>query len=383
MKKIIFFVATFLLGLALYPLVARADVLILRTNDPTKNAIDCLSFTLSSTTSNFLFVTEVLKVTGAEKQSQFDVVKEGECYPIEPNPDPNGFDSTGSKVWPQGDFLVEMHVFWKTYLPENFAVDPAREGYIWENRMHDDRFYNDAKYYLGVLFGRSDFRGFSWPVIKKDNPIAHVSENIAINSLTPDIGHSIVDIDSVQTVTTYEVSFKDGTQKKMAYKEFSDLVAANAPTYQDNSSSNGNSYYHWSPQPRSVVPVVLRIIGLLLLSFVIEAIVFYFFGSRRVRNYLWLLLANFISYPLAVGVVWMLEGMFSSLGFWPDTNLGVLLVVWFLAELLVFIVEYFIMWLGLRKHYLKKTDYFVCAYSQRYYCFDWLGSIFLYRIAIS
>lgn len=93
---------------------------------------------------------------------------------------------------------------------------------------------------------------------------------------------------------------------------------------------------------------ILQLMILLFSSFAIESLLFYFFGLRRLRNYLWLLLANLVSYPTAVMVLNFLSKNFG------DNRYIVILVAWFLIELLVFFIEYYVMWLGLRKQYTKK-----------------------------
>ncbi len=108
------------------------------------------------------------------------------------------------------------------------------------------------------------------------------------------------------------------------------------------------------PSPADVIMPILQIVGLLSASFFIEAIVFYFLGSRRIRNFFWLLLANFISYPTAVFLTIVFEDKLSSWDLFSGSEIVIMSVIWLLVEIMVFFIEYGIMYLGLRKHYPKK-----------------------------
>lgn len=150
----------------------------------------------------------------------------------------------------------------------------------------------------------------------------------------------------------YDVNFLDGSQKTYSQSDFDQLLAANRPEYK---------YEVYSPSPRVVIspPVliasaIINYVWPLLLTIIIEFLIFFWFGSRRIRNYLWFLVVNVISYPIGLFTVFILKESFYQLDILSANTIGSILLIWFIAEFLVVLIEYSIMWLGLRRCYPAK-----------------------------
>ncbi len=353
-KLKIFSVTAFLLFLFLSPLIAKADIAIVEPTEPFKNAIDCVSFSFSPQIQDFLLVGEFSEKTLDGIIDKFEPIKEEECYLVNPSPNLNSFSRTIDLTVPQGKYLEGVHVFWKKYLPDNFMAVFSSADEKWMENIKTEHRGGSNKYYLGELMNSSKFwnSGFGWELIKKDNPTKHIVAHITIQYLSADMSHNVLNVGEIRNIFVFNIQYKDGAEKQMTQREFDDFVKANAPKFENVSRDvNYNSYVRpWF----DIIKNILQIAGLLFLSFYIEAIVFYFFGARRVQNYLWLLLANLISYPLAVGVIFLLVDKLSSWDLFSNSDIVAILVIWLPVEMMVFFIEYGIMYLGLRNHYPKR-----------------------------
>jgi hypothetical protein len=151
---------------------------------------------------------------------------------------------------------------------------------------------------------------------------------------------------SISYTKEYQVQFKDGSTKIYSEANFENLLKDNRADYEYVTDTHGGTYIPESRSLYDYLKYILRIVLLMFLTFFVEAIVFYFFGSRRSRNYFWLLLANIISYSIATLLLWI-----SSV--YIDNSLANL-VVWTIVECIVVLIEYYILKLSLSKYYNKK-----------------------------
>lgn len=322
---------------------AKADVVFVTKipNEPTKLAYDCIGFDWDEENDiQYVFLTEFIKEDkNGDIIFSLEQTQKNFCYNIHL---PYGGGSFSPWVKEkEKKYFYNFIILSKENLPDGFLEKTDSE--LIKILGSCCTYCNGCSYFVGEA---TDFAPVFW--IKESIDIKNISLNTKIDG-------SFFELESYQkykgTEFIYGIEYKDGGEKKMNEEEFYFLVKENEPTFTMN--NNEPSTYYSRNQYQVFKKGVMVFIGLWLLTYLIESLVFFFFGSRHKRNYIYLLLANFISYPLACFSVYILSGSYSGFGL-SDNIWFQLVFIWFFAELLVFLVEYMIMWLALCKYYPKK-----------------------------
>lgn len=335
--------------------------------EPIKNAIDCTSIKISDKLSDYFFVVEMYTKRdpygGLGSRSSgyyYEPLVPGRCYS---NSDQLGINDVGVAL------IKDLPVDLEQARRENNLVEinSLIKGNYQDRGL--DRYNNESDrkvLSIGRIHGPGgSLADNSYFIVKKDNPAKHIALNFEIANVRLDEHESY----SVDFVGSAVVEFKDGSVKNMTLDEFDKFVSDYKPTYRESKGSNIN-YWAEYERPSVFSRILVSPITLFFFTLFIEGIIFFFFGSRRLKNYLVLFLANVVSYPTALVLMAVLPDVYSKLYYGSSgllLSLGLYLntsderyFVWALAEVAVVIIEFLIFWLFLGRRYrLKEIALFV------------------------
>lgn len=290
------------------------------------------------------------------------------------NKNPNLFlVDTKKKVLVTDNLCVQDQVYIKLF--DKRIITPEL---VFKNLSEDSYFDLPSISFLSKGLDASELFGLK-DVIKKDAPIKTIDKLIIFGSATSSIDLNTKTFNNFYS--KYIVNWTNGKVTEIDEKDFQKLLEDFGPAYNYHETShyNYNPYpYETDNWPKLLFNIWTEIFSefyvwlFLLVTILVESLVFWFFGARRLINFIYLVIVNFISFNFG----------FSLVGVWPylfPFLRGNSILPFLTAEILIIIIEFLLLTLFLRKKYPVKQLLLFSVVANFITAFLSVGFVFLFE----
>jgi len=339
----------------------------------TKGFPNCVKFELADKVADeFLVVVELqLKESDGHLPEhlhniRYKPLNSDKCYTTHPTPSV----AIGWVSIPAGEYIQNFYAVEKKDLTNELKASINNHDYDQFNneyqavykKSYDDEGNRPAIYYLNnypthhntstVFLNNNGFfyhsgalsmlQGANHWIIKESAPIENIEFDYYINEIVLEDYEdqdrldkkyiSKIDRDLRATVT------EEGQDKQIFNEsKFLFYIEQFKPEFLRSQKPNLNSYYF---------PPTLALIAGLIITLILELIIFFLFKLRKFRNYIYLIIANVVSYSIAI----LIQSTFFIISNYTT---------WLIIEGIVILLEFAILAFAFRKIYSKKKIFLI------------------------